>query len=147
MYIKFQSDWSMHMQVIANFAKCAKRRIRRKNEELFSKVWLLVSWEWLRKSSHLEFGLAWVEGTSTVNLVPFGTGITELWMHKNHYFVVSVNILTPFACAPFSWGCTTHYCVSWLIAINKWLEYRQLKLKGSGRLCMTTLYYFNTLKP
>ena len=36
------------------------------------------------------------EANFTVNLVPFGLDITELQMHKNHNFVVPVNILTPF---------------------------------------------------
>jgi len=51
-----------------------------------------------------------VKGTSTVNLVPFGSGITELWMHKNCDFVVPVNVLTLFACGPFSWA-TQHTTV------------------------------------
>ena len=38
-----------------------------------------------------------MEANSTVNLVPFGLGITELQMGKNCYFVVPVDILTPFA--------------------------------------------------
>ena len=33
-----------------------------------------------------------MEGTSTVNLVPFGSGITELRMRENRDFVVPVNI-------------------------------------------------------
>ena len=44
----------------------------------------------------------WVEVNSTVNLVPFGQGITELQIHENCDFVVPVNILTTFARALFS---------------------------------------------
>ena len=45
-----------------------------------------------------------MECISTVNLVPFGSGIMELLMRENLDFVVPVNILTPFAHAPFSWA-------------------------------------------
>ena len=45
-----------------------------------------------------------MEANSTVNLVPFGLGITELRMREDSDFVVPVNILTPFARAPFSWA-------------------------------------------
>ena len=44
-----------------------------------------------------------MEANSTVNLVPFGVAITKLEMRENRFFVVPVNILTPFAHAPFSW--------------------------------------------
>ena len=45
-----------------------------------------------------------MEGTSTVHLVPFGSGITELGMCANPDFGVPVMILTPFVRAPFSWA-------------------------------------------
>ena len=45
-----------------------------------------------------------MEANSTVNLVPLGQSITELQMRENRDFVVPVNILTTFACAPFSWA-------------------------------------------
>ena len=96
------------MWVIVIFAKCAKRRrrrIRRKNKEIFIKVWLLVSQEWLKRScSNLECGLPWVEGTSTVTLVPFESGIKELQMGENCEFVVPVNILTLFVCTRLFWA-------------------------------------------
>jgi len=41
------------------------------------------------------------EGTSIVNLMPFGSDITELHMCENCDFVLPVNILTPFAYALF----------------------------------------------
>ena len=105
-YTKFQLDWSTNTRAIAIYAKC---RQRRKNEEIFSKVWLLVSQEWLTESSfNCECGLPWEEGTSAVNLVPFGSGITELWMSENCKFVVPVNILTPFVRTPFSWAATVY---------------------------------------
>ena len=43
------------------------------------------------------------EANFTVNLVPFGLDITELQMHKNHNFVVPVNILTPFTRTRATW--------------------------------------------
>ena len=46
---------------------------------------------------------------STVNLVPFGLDITELRMHGNRYFVVPVNILTPFVSTSFFFGCMTYH--------------------------------------
>ena len=50
-------------------------------------------------------GLPFVETNSTVNLVPFGEDITELWICENHDYVVPpVNILTLFVHAPFSWA-------------------------------------------
>ena len=49
-------------------------------------------------------GLPRVEANSTVNLVPYGLGITELWMRKNCDFIVLVNILTPLVHALFSWA-------------------------------------------
>ena len=42
-----------------------------------------------------------MEANSTVNLVPFGYGITELRMRENHDFVVPVNILTPLRAPSF----------------------------------------------
>ena len=80
---KFQLDWFMQ-----NVQKKEKQRNFFK-----SPVWLLVSWEWLEKSSlNFECGLLWAEGISTVNLVPFRCGITELWMHENHDFIYMVTI-------------------------------------------------------
>jgi len=98
MCTKFQPGWSTHTQVLAIFAKCAKRK---KNEEIFGSLIAHILEEC---SSNLECGLSWVEGTSTVNLVPLGSDITELWLHENRNFVVPVNILTSFVCAPFSWA-------------------------------------------
>jgi len=49
-----------------------------------------------------KFGV-WPGYTSIVNLVPLGSDITEL-QSENCDFVVSVNILTPVVCAPFSWA-------------------------------------------
>jgi len=45
-----------------------------------------------------------MEANSTVNLVPFGSAITELQMRENRDFVVPVNMLTLFVHAPFSWA-------------------------------------------
>ena len=45
-----------------------------------------------------------MEANSVVNLVPFGEGILELQICENCTFAVPVNILTPFAYAPFSWA-------------------------------------------
>ena len=45
-----------------------------------------------------------MEVYSTVNLVPFEQDIMELRMRENRDFVVPVNILNLFACAPFSWA-------------------------------------------
>ena len=65
----------------------------------------LISREWLKGScSNLECGLPCVKANSTVNLVSFGLGIMELHMHENRDFVTPFNVLTPFACTPFSWA-------------------------------------------
>ena len=54
-----------------------------------------------------------MEANSTVNLVPFGEDITELWMRENCDFVVPVNMLTPFVHAPFSWAARhTNTCLN-----------------------------------
>ena len=45
-----------------------------------------------------------MKANSTVNLVPFGLDIKELWIRENRYFVVPVNILTLFVRPPFSWA-------------------------------------------
>jgi len=46
---------------------------------------------WLEQLRNLiEYGLPCMEANSTVNLVPFGLDIMELWMHENHDFVVPV---------------------------------------------------------
>ena len=83
---------------ICDFCKVCEKK---ENWEI-NFFWFIVSWEWLNKfSSNLECGLPQVEGTSIVNLVPFGSDIMELWMRQNCDFAVPVNILTPFACAPF----------------------------------------------
>ena len=59
----------------------------------FLKVQLLVYWERLKQSSsNFECGLPRVESTFTVNLLPFGSCITEPQMHENCDFVVSVNM-------------------------------------------------------
>ena len=74
-------------------------------KEIFSKVWLLLSQEWPKESSlKFECGLPLVEGTFIINLMPLGSSIMELRMRENREFVVPVNILTLFACAPFSWS-------------------------------------------
>jgi len=44
-----------------------------------------------------------MDGTSIVNLVLFESDIMKLHMCENCDFVVSVNMLTLFARAPFSW--------------------------------------------
>ena len=109
------------MQVIVIFVKYVKKR---KNWEIVLKVLLLVSREWLKESSlNLEGGLTWVESTSTVNLVPFGLGITELQMHENCEFVVPVNILTLFVRTLFSEAArhTTVCLDSYRVFITSWM--------------------------
>jgi len=87
-----------------NFCKvCKKKKLRKKKKRTLSKVWLLVSQEWLKESSssNLDCGLSCVE--RTINLVLFGSGIIELRMRENCKFIIPVNILNPFVRAPFSW--------------------------------------------
>ena len=77
---------------------------RRNTQEILPKF-ADLSWEQLEGSySNLECGLPCMEANSTVNLVPFGEDIKELRMCENLDFVPPVNILAPFACAPFSWA-------------------------------------------
>jgi len=58
----------------------------------------------IKSYPNLERGLPFMEANSIVNLVPFGEDIMELQIHKNHDFIVPVNILNPFAHAPLSWA-------------------------------------------
>ena len=51
-----------------------------------------------------------MEANSIVNLVPFGEGITELWIRENRDLVVPVNILTLSVHILFSWA-TRHTTV------------------------------------
>ena len=68
---KFQLDWSTHWCFTADFAKCAKSR--RKNEEIKTKFWLLVSRNELRLfSSNLVCCLPFLVGTSVANLISIG---------------------------------------------------------------------------
>ena len=67
---KFQPDWSTNLCFMADFAKCVKRRSRRKNEEKKLKLWPLVSWKWLERiSSNLDCGLPYLAETSVATLV------------------------------------------------------------------------------
>jgi len=105
-------DWSKHTWVTAIFAKCAKKN---KNQKNLESLIACISKEF---SSNLECGLPWVEETSIVNLVLFRSDITELQMRENCDFVVPINILTPIACAPFSWVARhTTMCFDYK---NKW---------------------------
>ena len=73
-----------------------RKKKEKKNQDIFMKICRLISREWLEGSdSNLECGLPCMEANSTVNLVLFEVDITKL---------VPVNVLTPFACAPFSWA-------------------------------------------
>ena len=102
---------------------CEKRRKKhRKNKEILTKFCWFVSQEWLEGSySNFKCALPCMKANSTVNLVPFGLDIKELWIRENRYFVVPVNILTLFVRPPFSWaawappvflGRMTHYRVN-----------------------------------
>ena len=65
----------------------------------------LISQERLEGSySNLECGLPCMKANSTVNLMPFGEDIMELWMRENHGSVIRVNILTLFVLTPLSWA-------------------------------------------
>jgi len=48
-----------------------------------------------------------VEGTSFVNLVPFGSDITELHMYENHTFVVPYSVCV----CPIFFGCMHIVCL------------------------------------
>ena len=68
---KFQPDWSMHSCFMVNFAKCAKRSTRRKNKEIKTKLWPLISRKCLERfSSNLVCRLPYLAGTSVPFLVP-----------------------------------------------------------------------------
>jgi len=87
---------------IHKLSKVCKKKT--KKERFFSKVLLLLSGE---SSSNFECGIPWVEGTYTVNLVPFGSGVRELRMCENRNFGVPVNILTLFVRPVFLCRTTT----------------------------------------
>ena len=95
---------------------------KEKNEDFFPKVWLLVPREWLKESTfNLECGLSWVKGTSTVNLVPFGSGITELRMHKIHEFFANVNLLK------------NSLAVKKVLPLSKWPVWKNCEIKGAAK--------------
>ena len=90
---------------VPNFSKieACKRKLKRflqsvwkqEKNELFTKICWFISHKQLAGSySNFKCGPPWVKVNSTVNLVPFGESILELWMHENHDFVVPVNIYT-----------------------------------------------------
>jgi len=70
--------------------------------------------EWLNKfSSNLECGFAWVEGTSTVNLVQIWIRhyrATDAWKSKVY---CSCQYIHSVCTRPLFLGHMTHYCVSW----------------------------------
>ena len=68
---------------------------KRINEEIFTKIYLLIYQEWLEESySNLECGLPFIKANSTVNLMLFGKDITELWIRENRDFIVPVSVCT-----------------------------------------------------
>ena len=72
-YAKFQPDWSTRLCFMPDFAKCAKRSRRKKNQEKKPKLWPLVFRKWLEQfSSNLECGLPYLVGTSVATLVSIG---------------------------------------------------------------------------
>ena len=102
--------------------KRSKKKKRRKNEEIFNENLLTcvsgMAWGILLK---FKKWLPFMVANSTVNLVPFGQNITELWMHKNRDFVVPVNIHTLFERASFSWAAQhTTVCLDhgWMIYVT-----------------------------
>jgi len=82
------------------FLKCAKWQ--RKKWRNFWKICWVISWEWLDRSN-LEMWPPYMDASSTVK---FGViwirhhGATDVW---KLWLYFPANILTPFACAPFSW--------------------------------------------
>ena len=101
----------------SNFCKSVRKEIeaplgrRKKNEEIKTKLWPLISQKRLRRfPSNLVCGVAYLADTSVVKLVPIGYEIMELQRCENHVFFLPVNILTVWR-AGFL-GRTTHYCLS-----------------------------------
>ena len=112
---KFQPDQSTHLQVMADFAICAKRRRRKKKTK--NKKW--------------NFGLSYL-GNAWCDLLQFWNAASpykwavsqQIWWSLGKksriYGCVKIETLLfllihslPFARAPGFLGCTTHYRVSW----------------------------------
>ena len=111
----FQPDWSTHSCCMADFAKCAKRRsrrrIRRKNEEKKTQT-LAACISEITEAIFFKFGM-WTPLPSRHFCSNFGFNRirnTELKRCENRVYFLPVNILTVW-CAGFL-GCMTHYRVS-----------------------------------
>ena len=86
-----------------SYTKCEKKNKEKTKKKIFNEILLTRILRDLLKFEICPPPCV-EEANSTVNLVSFGKGIVEVWMHENHDFVVPVNILTPFVRPPFSWA-------------------------------------------
>ena len=78
MCAKLQGNRNTHLCFIAIFKVCEKTKNKKivkkkKNQEIKTKFWALISRKWLWQfSSNLVCGVAYLAGTSAANLVPIG---------------------------------------------------------------------------
>ena len=74
MCAKFQGDRNSRLCFIAIFQNVRKEEKKtKKNEEIKTNFWALISRKWLRRfSSNLVCGVAYLAGTSAAKLVPIG---------------------------------------------------------------------------